>query len=526
MKLTPSARRAWKWSAAALVIGALAWLAWLLAQPVPTWQGKTAGAWIAECRAGDEKLAHAILALDEAALPALRRAAQARDSAFTRFKQKHWAKLPQFLRDRLIPPASAERLRENAAHGFRLLGPAARHDAPLLARLTRDKEPMVRQAAAFALGDIGATDPEIITCLVTNLAGSLTNRGRPDPSFPWMQQACAHSLGRLRADRPDVVRVLLLAVTTGEDGTRGNAAHALGRIQSADTNVVPTLLRVFKNDPSAVRVMADALGAYGPAASNAAPALTERLQLCLSADQSFLPRAVPSFARKSPEVGRDIMTASASVAALGHIGPAAAPAVPDLKKAMQDNRLVVPAALALWKITRDPGESLPVLLKRASGGMPGLPADLSALDAVGVMGADGLSALPDALSALPVLASARSLGDRFVSLSAAVALWRVAPDGVAPPLAALTNALLITTNDVPPKAAAGAAAWGGSDYRRAYAQGLHYQAAKLLRALGPAARDAVPALKAARRTPDLMLRQLIDDALRDIEQAEPQLNRP
>ncbi len=131
-------------------------------EPVPTWRGKTIHHWLAQFSHDQAEAYLAIIELDAAALPTVRRYARARDTAISRAKAKHWSKLPAFLQDRLTPPVSAATLRGRAAMAYRLLAVTAAGDASILIRLLDDADPQVGMSAAYALGEIGVKDPPVV----------------------------------------------------------------------------------------------------------------------------------------------------------------------------------------------------------------------------------------------------------------------------------------------------------------------------------------------------------------------------
>ena len=188
-----------------------------------------------------------------------------------------------------------------------------------------------------------------------------------------------------------------------------------------------------------------------------------------------------------------------TVMALGAIGQPASAAMPKLRELRNypQSAMAVRAAEALWRITGRAEETLPTLTQSKKSRFA---SDVS-LEVLGRMGTNALPALP---FIIPYLTNhAPSL-----RLDAATTVWQIAPERFPSPLAALTNALLATTNAYPRLPP------------RSVAQ-LRITAAFRLGKLGAAARTALPALRAARKTPDWILRQTIDRALDDIETGQP-----
>lgn len=470
MKLHKSSFR---WIIGVLAVVILALLGWVLipmAEPVPVWHGRTIHYWMAEFSHGDKEADLALVELDAAALPTLRRYARARDTAITRAKIKHWSKLPAFLQNRLTPPVSAATLRGRATQAYRLLGATAAVDAPLLIRLLEDADPQVGMSAAYALGGTGVKDSTIVAALVTHASNTNLN----------LRSSCIYSLGNLRVRTPAVFGVLTNAL---RDYTiRSQAAFALYLLHAEDPGVIAALIHGVRRESfreCSTHILA--LAETGPAASNAVPALLKVLETAVRTND--WERTVRFY----------------TVKALGAIGPPSSAAVPRLREFRNDpqSAMRVDAAVALWRITGQAEEALSTLTESKKSRFV---SDRS-LEALGRMGTNALPALPFIVPYLtnPVTS---------LRLDAATTAWQIAPEQFPSPLPALTNALFATTNDYPKFSPRGVAQ-------------LRITAAFWLGKLGATARAALPALRAARKTLDWDLRQAIDHALDDIETSQP-----
>jgi HEAT repeat protein len=224
-------------------------------------------------------------------------------------------------------PAARERLvallsdpeagvRAAAASGLGLLGQGAAEAQGALIRLLSDSDAKVRTEAALALGLAGAPFGPAVEPLVLAL--------EVDPEGE-VRAAAAESLGRIGPLEPTVaeaVKALARGLADREWRVCHASAEALGRYESAARAALPELVRALDSRPKGrserldalARCAAiDALGRLGPAAAEAAPALTRLL-----ADQKPVVRC-------------------AAAEALGRIGPAAAPAQAALELALKDD---------------------------------------------------------------------------------------------------------------------------------------------------------------------------------------------
>ncbi|MGW2557952.1 HEAT repeat domain-containing protein [Streptomyces sp. NPDC001514] len=217
--------------------------------------------------------------------------------------------------------------------------------------------------ALIALARLG--DPRAVPALAAALE---------KPELPREVAFAVPYLGAAAAPLAPVLR-RRLAEAELDDGTVP-LMLALGALRAAEA--LPEVLRVLRSAPerggewvteSALR----ALTAFGPAALPAAPQLREllgspcssvaaaaaRALWAVSGDAgSVLPPLRELLAADGPEARR------AAAAALGFLGPrasAAAPALHDLL-ASRERWLRMDAAIALWRVTGDTRDALPVLL--------------------------------------------------------------------------------------------------------------------------------------------------------------------
>jgi HEAT repeat protein len=304
--------------------------------------------------------------------------------------------------DRDVRAAAAEALGTILAQPATANSPVpadARAAAAALLRALRDKAPSVRIAAAMSLWSIAnSKQPE----LDFELAASTLAEGLGDPD-PVVRVQVVYALGMIGPRGSDDPPPALVAALNDADVTlRGAAVGALSRYGRGMQRLVPALIRAVERDgpaahaiylevlnslrprahpplpglfepehvptlivalgsrDQAVRcIAASGLGAFGPAAISAVPALIETLRVSLhspvEASTSALPRWVP----------RD--AAEAAAGALGAVAPAAASmeAISALREALRSSRAVPrgAAAAALVRFGPTAAVALPDLIK-------------------------------------------------------------------------------------------------------------------------------------------------------------------
>jgi HEAT repeat protein len=280
-----------------------------------------------------------------------------------------------------------------------------------------DSDPRLAEAAAVALGELFE--------LARPAADALAGRVGSDPSC-WSQQW---------ASGPRML---------------GSAVTALAR--TGDPRVVPVLARMLE-EPDAPRDLGYVLDHLGPPAAPLVPALRARLA-AVELDDRLYDRAGPLLygltalraAEAMPEVLRVLRGApeyrrewvvELVLRALTAFGPAAAEAVPDLRRLLlkaarcdggpsgsgmpgsPSCAFAARTAAALWAVEGDAASVLPVLRNALEVTDSG--ARRSAAAALGSMG-------PAATAAVPGLGNLLWAADPWTRVDAAVALWRVTGD--------------------------------------------------------------------------------------------------
>jgi HEAT repeat protein len=273
------------------------------------------------------------------------------------------------------------------------LGKAAKEAAPAVRDALKDKAPLVRQAAAAALGGID-DGPDSLATLMEAL------RDRE----PAVRAIAASSLGTdFGPAAKAAVGALTKALWDEDASVRSNAAEALGRIGPEAKAATRALIAVLRSEemepePSAA---AEALGLIGPAAKEAVPVLRDKLKHT----DSYV-RACAALALWN--IDKDTA------------GAAAAAAVLDDRRA----RVRVVAAEALWQTKQSP-RAVPVLLEvlrqswydRAPSEEDPNNERYMAVRALGRIGPPAKDAVPELLELLDVLQTA-----------AAEALKRIDPE--------------------------------------------------------------------------------------------------
>ena len=219
--------------------------------------------------------------------------------------------LLELLRDR------SEGVRAEAAHALATVGGGAA--VPGLTRALGDKASSVRAAAANALATLG---PE-----AASACGDLHQRLRDKDSD--VRVACAKAVWMIQRDADASVPVLITAL---REPVSWEAALVLARIGPSASNAVPALIERLKREkvPRPLRetcVAALALGQIGAAS---------------------VPALIPILRHEDPRVR------TSAALALGYVGAPAAPATPQLVKLLNDPDGDVRRAATLSLGTIDP----------------------------------------------------------------------------------------------------------------------------------------------------------------------------
>lgn len=270
--------------------------------------------------------------------------------------------------------ADSETSRRNAAFALGKLGSHAAQSVPVLSkRLPADKSAKVREAIAFALGEIaresliGAADPNLIPALVQGL-------GDGDHL---VRRSSAYALGSLGRDAEPAREALEKALADDKAEVRQTAAWALGKVGLL---AVPALRKALgDNDSFVKRDAANSLALIDVDAVR--PALDDLAKLC---------------GEKNSEVRRSALAALVRI-----VGPKDTDAAALIRQALLDTDLEVRcnAALVLSNIGgKEARAGLDVLLYALKKG--GVDLRRQAAAAIHNLGEEAEKAVPDLIEAL------------------------------------------------------------------------------------------------------------------------------
>jgi HEAT repeat protein len=241
-------------------------------------------------------------------------------------------------------------VRRCAAEVLRDFGPEASHATPELLELLTDRVEGVRAQAAHALARVGGADA------VPGLTSALDDRS------PAVRAAAANALAAIGPGGKAATASLRRRLADKHPDVRVACAKAVWMIERDAVTAVPVLTAALKEPVSweAVLVLAN----IGPGASNAVPALIERLKrekvprplretsvAGLALGQiggASVPALIPILAHEDPRAR------TSAALALGYVGAAAAPATPHLVKLLSDVDGDVRRAATLSLGTIDP----------------------------------------------------------------------------------------------------------------------------------------------------------------------------
>ncbi|MBI3406856.1 MAG: HEAT repeat domain-containing protein [Planctomycetes bacterium] len=268
--------------------------------------------------------------------------------------------------------SDSEAARRNAAFALGKMGHAPALPA-LAQRLTSDKGAKVREAAAFAMGEIGGKklgaleDPNLVPALINGLKDA----------DPLVRRSSACALGQLSTDDKRIEGALEAAILDDRAEVRQNVAWALGRIGSGG---VPALRKALGDaDAFVKRDAANSLAIIEAPAAR--PALNDLAVLC---------------AEKNSEVRRAALAALVRI-----VGPDDAAVAPTIAQALADRDPEVRcnAALVLCNIGgKEAAAAVDELLKALRKG--DLELRRQAAVALSRIGPEAKAAVPDLIQAL------------------------------------------------------------------------------------------------------------------------------
>jgi HEAT repeat protein len=214
--------------------------------------------------------------------------------------------------------AEKESVRREAIDALGAMGEKAADAVPALAALLKDKSAAVRGHAAESLGEIGAPAKSAAPGIVALF-------GDADKT---VRREAADALARIRPGPKVVLPLLIELIEDAEPSVRLRALHLLAEHKD---KAIPALVEALA-DEDTVYWACVVLSEIGPDADAAVPALIETL------------------GDKRPGVRRE------ACIALAQIGKASAPAIAALAKMLDDEHNGVPATYALGTIGQLPDD--------------------------------------------------------------------------------------------------------------------------------------------------------------------------
>ena len=552
---------------AVLLAGVAAWF--FLFPREPSYQGKSLNFWFKKyCHSlspAREEALETIAEIGGDAVPYLSRLLKKSDSIIERAYRSARLKLPDPVQRWLPRPIEPRRLRADAMACLTRLGWSFNTAAGPLIEATRHSDPDTRTLAVQALRDFGPRTSAIVTAVLavakdtdariraealsvlSDFSHSARDKTFLKPAIPTLLGALAdpewmvrfHAIQALKALGPEAREAILplslilkghdqlqelsfsaadallhidpslaesiapILLRTLSEIKEGNIMpvliHALIHIGPKARDAIPELIQLLKSQNSSVRLQAiSALGQMGETAKEAIPALipilADRADMARTAAATALSRIDPGKTKQAvasllDDLRLGSVNRSTVMSALGNMRTDAREAIPRLRDTLSDADpfLRLAAGEALRQI--DPNEApsiIPVyldLLDRRDIPLPWRP------HLVRWLGEMGLAALP----VVPGLIELLKHRDRKTQLAAAEGLLRIDEKQTATVVSFLT------------------------DYLKRKDYWDREQAAEMLGKLGPAAKPAAAALKAATMDADEKVRASAIKALLKIE---------
>jgi HEAT repeat protein len=275
--------------------------------------------------------------------------------------------------------ASSADARRGAAFALGKMGHFASSQVPkLIKTLESDKDAGVREAAAFALGEICLKDRGIRSA--PGLLPALQKALSSDQN-EMVKRSAAFALGCMGDKAANALEALNKAATEPSLAVKQNVAWALGKIGKSGVLTLQTILN-NETDPLVVRDAANSVGELGKDARPAVPALAKHLKdtkddprqlemrksicaalvgLVSAKDQDATGPLRIALSDPEPEVWQNAVLALSNIG-----GPAAADAVPKLIQVLQNDKASPQfrrqAAAAFKNIGSAAKDALPVLM--------------------------------------------------------------------------------------------------------------------------------------------------------------------
>lgn len=316
-------------------------VAMLLGRPsrraMPVYQGRTAQEWLVEVFTTNQMAAmNAFRAMGTNALPVLVRSFEKQDSAWDRFYQRNYPKLPVSVKKHLSPPladqqrwSAAELVALNVSHehdeiramlrvmaeknrparffvtdAAGWLKPGDVDCVPVLVECLKDTNGMVRWHAAQGLGLIGPGAKSALPALTPRLNDHVNYKGNYKEPFDVCVEA-AYAIWKIDNQTDAPARVCREALHSTDAATRGWALVYLSQIQPNDPSLMPQIIERLRGGGVFQLVAASQIGRFGAAAKEAVPDL---IKLSDSKDWDLSQRARQSLKMIDPEAAAKLGT--------------------------------------------------------------------------------------------------------------------------------------------------------------------------------------------------------------------------
>jgi HEAT repeat protein len=403
------------------------------------------------------------------------------------------ASLVAALRDR-NPAARTTAAQCIGEKGAQALGEALPQALEGLARLLRDRDVRVRSAAIGALGRLGPSAAPAAQALVAYLR---RRRWRPSLFTVSTRWQAAAALGRIDPEAPGICPALAEALGDSDQYLRRQAAISLRKVGPQSADALPALMDAlsYRAPPMPRRLKRDRQGfVHDVFGSTRAP------------DDAASQTMAQWRARAESEVH------SVAIWALGQLGEAAAPAVPDIVRHLQQGEPTVrcTAATALGRMASARSEVVSALTDALTDDKPWVrQAAAGALGRIGPEAASAVAGLREALS------------DRHTRKAAVWALGKIGPSAAeaAPALVALLRDRSPRRQELAVRALqriGPAAVPAVAQALRSGRETVRLNAAAVLGSFGPQAAPAMAALEKAMADTRPQVREALCWALRAI----------
>ena len=377
-------------------------------------------------------------------------------------------------------------VRQEAARALGTLGEDAVTAVPALLRLVRQQDEACHYARR-ALGRIAPMDPEVLSVLIqefrrdpaiADILWEMGPRAKVLPELiralekgPYYNPAVFRAIGAMGPEAGAAIPTMKQLLLDADPGVRLRAAETLRQIEGRAEDVMPVVVDALPRVEKFWIISFHFLVKVGPAAKDVVPLLIQTLPnaeshvriQCLELLAAIGPDAKDAYAVLVAQAMIHDHLRAEAIHALGCLRQEARAALPMLRGILASNKEMIDvrtqAALAIWRITGDATESLPVLRETLATSRSNREALVKALGEFG----------PAAKPLTPAIEPLLSSQSVMLRLEAIRTYYRITSD--AAPLLPILKRMAATDD------------WMFGS-----------MAIDLLGELGPAAQDAIPVL--------------------------------